>query len=155
MGFIRNSGDSIREAKELTRWVEILEPDEMLNMPAIQFKVKYINDSTLLRLSKPFANKKSESVDMNKERKFRSTYLQNAVVDWKGVKNQNLRRLSELFLTNPEVFDQPDDVEWEFDKADVGFIGEYMSTDRFGVVVAESTNLNEFVRQQLENEKKS
>lgn len=154
-GFIKNASDSVRDVKEINRWVQVLEADDVLGLPAIEFQVKYVNDALLIRLSKPYANKNEKSVDLNKEKKFRNQYLQACVQDWRGVNNQNVRRLSDFFLTHDEIFEGGDErADWEFSKTDVGFIGEHISTELFGNVVAETTNLNEFVRMQLEREKK-
>ena len=156
MGFIRNLREIPVERKELSRWITVMQGDPALKLPALEFEVKFIDDNTLLEVGKPFRDKrkkKGDDIDLQQEKQFRSKFILAAVKNWKGVTNRNLRRASDYFLRNPEVFDGDDNEEWIFSDGSLGIIGEHISSDIFSEIVNEATDLNSFAEEILERER--
>jgi hypothetical protein len=145
----------ILEKKRLERWVTVLEADELMGEPRLEFLVGILSDKKLLALSKPY-EKKGGVVNMTQSEaaEFRKSVLVDCVKGWRGMTSGNSRRLCLILLENPELIAEATPNQWPFDMDDLSFIAEHMSGVQFGEVLNAALDIDAFAREEVEKTKK-
>lgn len=152
MGLI-SEATKVLEPKRLTRWIEVLEADDGLELPAVKFLTGIINEKKLSGLLKPYEKKGVVNMSPDEIKKFRKVALIDSVTDWSGLVKGNLMRLCEVLASNPDAVRETPSDGAPFDTDDLSFLAENMSSKAFGRWFDEATALDEFAKEQFQTKK--
>lgn len=142
------------EAKRLTRWVTVLDPDDRLSLPRLEFEIQGLGDKRLTSLTDTHS-KKGKGVSASEIVDFRKAVCAEVIIGQKGMCNGNARRLCLILAEHPELIDENAPSEWVFDADDLQFFAEHMPIVTFNTLLNESLDVDAFAREELAKVKKS
>jgi hypothetical protein len=141
------------ESKRLTRKMTILDPDDRLGLPRLEFEIASLGDKRLSSLTDAYTKKKGTSAAEIID--FRKAVCHEVVKDWSGMCTENARRLCLVLAEHPELIDENVPRDWPFDPDDLQFIAEHMPIVTFNDILNESLDVNAFAKEELAKTKKS